>query len=186
MTEFNQKLRPGTWWGPVWGSPSWWTSPCSAPATGQSWWPDSVAAGTSPGTTDRTGWAAPSGGCGWSRLSVQHSWTPHVNLTWIWPDIKLCDTNPSIRSLNCSKLASEARNSSLSFSDWPGRYNHLTHWPLTYLQKNLHVCQLTAQSSHLWGCHGSCRTSGYKTWDPQCSRRRSWRPHQLRYYGQLN
>ena len=89
----------------------------------------------SPGTTDRTGWAAPSGGCGWSRLSVQHSWTPHVNLTWIWPDIKLCDTNPSIRSLNCSKLASEARNSSLSFSDWPGRYNHLTHWPLTYLQK---------------------------------------------------
>ena len=42
MTEFNQKLRPGTWWGPVWGSRSWWTSPCSVPATGQSWWPDSA------------------------------------------------------------------------------------------------------------------------------------------------
>ena len=51
-------------------------------------------------------------------ISGHHMWT------WHEYDIKLCDTNPSIRSLNCSKLASEARNSSLSFSDWPGGYNH--------------------------------------------------------------
>ena len=64
------------------------------------------------------------------------------HLTWIWHDIKLCDTNPSIRSLNCSKLASEARNSSLSFSDWPGGYNNLTHCIDIYLQKYLQNIQV--------------------------------------------
>ena len=141
MTEFNQRLRPGTWWGPVWGSPSLWTSPCSVPDTGQLWWPWQYC-GISPGTTDRTGWAEPSDGCGWSRLSVQHIWTPHVNLTWIWHDIKFCDTNPSIRSLNCSKLASEARNSSLSFSDWPGGYNH---W---HIYKNIYKISRSASWWH--------------------------------------
>ena len=57
-------------------------------------------------------------------LVSQCSIPGHHMWTWHEYDIKLCDTNPSIRSLNCSKLASEARNSSLSFSDWPGGYNH--------------------------------------------------------------
>ena len=57
-------------------------------------------------------------------LVSQCSIPGHHKWTWHEYYIKLCDTNPSIRSLNCSKLASEARNSSLSFSDWPGGYNH--------------------------------------------------------------
>ena len=83
-------------------------------------------------------------------LVSQCSIPGHHMWTWHEYDIKLCDTNPSIRSLNCSKLASEARNSSLSFSDWPGGYNNLT------LQKYLQNIYKISRSASWWHTLVTC------------------------------
>ena len=78
----------------------------------------------------------------WRMWLISSLSAAYLDTTWHEYDIKLCYTNPSIRSLNCSKLASEARNSSLSFSDWPGGYNH---W---HIYKNIYKISMSASWWH--------------------------------------
>ena len=145
---------PGTWSVRVWGSPSWWTSECWAP-----------------GTRVQTGSAALFAGSDLFHHEDQRSWKENVYFLenhFKWLCHQILPVHPGFKLLQASVWREECILVLLRLA-----LKKIKRFEGSRIVLDVQKCR------HLSRCPDNCRTSEYRTGDPQYWRRISLQPLRL-------